>query len=286
MDYQPSLQKGIDSKGFSPTYKDNEITYSFVTDPVTRVINTLINMKQNHMNSLQLELFSMNIFDSLKSTKTILVLFEIERNTLCYVCRMDPPWIHVKGRGRGRSAQEEDCHMESWPVHHKDRHTDPHQIPQLYKWEKRTLINKKISSQEESSSSSKQMVNLNDIPLYAHMQAYLEGQKQKETFSSIAKEDADDIRSYEKLQKKEMIFLIENSDLQRKDELGKIFQRYLINRLYYPGESYKTRSYYKEILISSGSAKFQHFSGMGNNPHEKCFNFSKIIIKQIISVED
>ncbi|KAG5598830.1 hypothetical protein H5410_030200 [Solanum commersonii] len=66
------------------------------------------------------------------------------------------------------------------------------------------------------------MVNLEDIrkdsPLYAHMQAYLEGQKQKKIFASIAKEDTDDIRSYEKLQKKEMIFLLENSDLQRKDE--------------------------------------------------------------------
>ncbi|KAG5610522.1 hypothetical protein H5410_021803 [Solanum commersonii] len=118
------------------------------------------------------------------------------------------------------------------------------------------------------------------------MQAYLEGQKQKETFSSIAKEDTDDIRSYEKLQKKEMIFLLENSDLQRKDEPWKIFQRYLISGLYYPGESYKPRSYYEEILISLESAEFQHFSSMSHNPHDKSYNFSKIIIKQIISVED
>ncbi|KAG5599734.1 hypothetical protein H5410_031104 [Solanum commersonii] len=59
----------IDSKGFSATYKDNEITYSFFTDPVTTNINALISMKQNHMDSLQLELFSMNIFDSLKYAK-------------------------------------------------------------------------------------------------------------------------------------------------------------------------------------------------------------------------
>ncbi|KAG5599886.1 hypothetical protein H5410_031256 [Solanum commersonii] len=39
-------------------------------------------------------------------------------------------------------------------------------------------------------------------------------------------------------------------------------------------------------MISSGSAKFQHFSGMGHNPYEKSYHFSKIIIKQIISVED
>ncbi|KAG5632443.1 hypothetical protein H5410_004160 [Solanum commersonii] len=83
-----------------------------------------------------------------------------------------------------------------------------------------------------------------------------------------------------------MIFLLENNDLQRKDEHWKIFQRYLVNGLYYSGESYKTQSYYKEILISSRSAEFQHLSGMGHNPQEKSYNFSKIIIKQIIYVED
>ncbi|KAG5632444.1 hypothetical protein H5410_004161 [Solanum commersonii] len=68
---------------------------------------------------------------------------------------------------------------------------------------KRTLISKKTSSQEESSSSSHQLVSLEDIPkdspLYAHMQAYLEGKKQKDTFVSIVKEDSSDIKSYEKL---------------------------------------------------------------------------------------
>ncbi|KAG5581545.1 hypothetical protein H5410_052172 [Solanum commersonii] len=155
---------------------------------------------------------------------------------------------------------------------------------------RRTLINNKSSSQKESSSSSKQLVNFEDIPkdspLYAHMQAYLDAQKQKENFSSTTKEDTDDIKSYEKLHKKEMIFLLENSDLQRKDEPWKIFQRYLINALYYPGESYKSWSYYEEILINSGSAELQHFSATSYSPHEKVYNFSKIIIKQIIYVED
>ncbi|KAG5590791.1 hypothetical protein H5410_041305 [Solanum commersonii] len=104
------------------------------------------------------------------------------------------------------------------------------------------------------------MVNLEDIPkdclLYDHTKAYLEGLNQKKTFAS------------------------------RKDEPWKIFQTYLTNGLYYPGESYKTRSYYEEILINSGSAKFQHFAGMGYNLYEKSYNFSKIIIKPIIFVED
>ncbi|KAG5630946.1 hypothetical protein H5410_002663 [Solanum commersonii] len=49
-----------------------------------------------------------------------------------------------------------------------------------------------------------------------------------------------------------MIFLLDNYDLQRKDEPWKIFQRNLVSGLYYPGESYKTRSYYEEILMSTG----------------------------------
>jgi len=77
---------------------------------------------------------------------------------------------------------------------------------------------------------------------------------------------------------------LENSEIQRKDEPWKIFQRYLINGLYFPGESYKTRSYYETILISTGSVDFQHFSGY--NTSENVCNFSKIIIKQIISIED
>uniref|UniRef100_M1DH17 Uncharacterized protein n=1 Tax=Solanum tuberosum TaxID=4113 RepID=M1DH17_SOLTU len=43
--------------------------------------------------------------------------------------------------------------------------------------------------------------------------------------ASISKEDSDDIKSYEKVSKNEMIFLLENSEIQRKEEPWKIFQR-------------------------------------------------------------
>ncbi|KAG5630956.1 hypothetical protein H5410_002673, partial [Solanum commersonii] len=59
----------ITAKGFSATYKNQDISYTFITDPISRNSNALINMKQKHVDSLQLELFSMNIFDTLKSTK-------------------------------------------------------------------------------------------------------------------------------------------------------------------------------------------------------------------------
>ncbi|KAG5619527.1 hypothetical protein H5410_004745 [Solanum commersonii] len=97
---------GINSKGFSATYKNNEISYCFVTDPETRDINALIDMKQNHKDSSQLELFSMIIFDSLKSAKVKEKINLIsEQNCHCYICKMDPPWIHAKGRGKVRSSQ-------------------------------------------------------------------------------------------------------------------------------------------------------------------------------------
>ncbi|KAG5590679.1 hypothetical protein H5410_041193 [Solanum commersonii] len=165
--------KCINSKGFSATYKDNEITYSFVIDPVTRDINALINMKQNHMDSLQMELFSMNIFDSLKSSKIAVDICADHPRS--YICRMDPPWIHIKERGRGRSVPGRESSygaMASSTQGSSYRSSSNSPVIQLGK---RTLINKKISSQEESSSSSKKMVNLEESPLYAHMQANLEG---------------------------------------------------------------------------------------------------------------
>ncbi|KAG5570726.1 hypothetical protein H5410_060492 [Solanum commersonii] len=70
----------INAKGFSATYEDRNISYTFITDPSSRDINTLIDMKQKHVDSLQLEL-------------------------------MDPHWVtKARGRGsytrgRGRSSQ-------------------------------------------------------------------------------------------------------------------------------------------------------------------------------------
>ncbi|KAG5585087.1 hypothetical protein H5410_045521, partial [Solanum commersonii] len=143
-----------------------------------------------------------------------------------------------------------------------------------------SLFNLNSKTHEGASS-----IHLEDIPennpLYAQLHAYL-SQKKSNTFASISKDD-DDIKSYENVEKREMIFLLENSEIQRKEEPCKIFQRYLLNGLYFSGESYKTRSYYETLLISTG-VEFQHFSGY--NTSENVYNFSKMIIKQIISIED
>ncbi|KAG5577443.1 hypothetical protein H5410_057577 [Solanum commersonii] len=47
----------INAKGFSATYKNQDISYTFITEPISRDINALIEMKQKHVDYLQLEIF-------------------------------------------------------------------------------------------------------------------------------------------------------------------------------------------------------------------------------------
>ncbi|WMV31030.1 hypothetical protein MTR67_024415 [Solanum verrucosum] len=87
-------------------------------------------------------------------------------------------------------------------------------------------------AQEKASSS----IHLEDIPesdpLYTKLQEFLT-QKQGDSFASIAKEEVDDIKTYEKVEKREMIFFLENSDIQRREKPWKIFQRYFVNGLFF-----------------------------------------------------
>ncbi|KAG5599465.1 hypothetical protein H5410_030835 [Solanum commersonii] len=165
---------------------------------------------------------------------------------------MDPPWV-TKDQGKGSSSGSSYGSFSNSSILHRGGIS---------------LIN--LNSKKSQSMASLSL-HLEDIlensPLYAQLREYL-SQKQSDTFAFIAKEDIDDIKSFEK----------------RKEKPWKIFQRHLINGLYFPGESYKTRSYYESILINTGSVEFQHFSGY--NTSENVYNFSKMIVKKIISIED
>ncbi|WMV42590.1 hypothetical protein MTR67_035975 [Solanum verrucosum] len=191
---------------------------------------------------------------------------------------MDPLWItkargkgsYTRGRGRSSLSSSRSSYgssSSSTPIIQKGG---------------MSLNNLNSRAQEKASSS----IHLEDIPesypLYAKQQEFLT-QKQGDSFASITKEEVDDIKTYEKVEKREMIFLLENSYIQRREEPWKIFQRYLVNGLYFPGESYKTRKYYETLLISIG-VEFQHFSGY--NTSENGYNFSKMIIKHVIHIED
>ncbi|XP_075084810.1 uncharacterized protein LOC107822758 [Nicotiana tabacum] len=59
-------------------------------DPLTRDINALIDMKQRHIDSLQLKLFSMNIFDTLNSTKVQEKIKLIFENIAIDICAEHP----------------------------------------------------------------------------------------------------------------------------------------------------------------------------------------------------
>lgn len=130
----------------------------------------------------------------------------------------------------------------------------------------RSLINSSVSKGEASSFSASPSIHLEDIPkdspLYGQLQAYLKTQKEKQsnTFATVASLDhLDDIKNYEKLDKKKIIFCIENSEIQRQNDPWKILQRYLIANLYFSGKLYKTRSFYENLLVSTGSVEFNHF---------------------------
>ncbi|KAG5598672.1 hypothetical protein H5410_030042 [Solanum commersonii] len=355
----------INAKEFSATYKNQDISYTFITEPISRDINALIEMKQKHVDYLQLEIFSMNIFDTLKSAKvqekiklisekmaidicadhpsafwnrkkhimnTELVEFckkeidnllqkglikpskspwsctafyvnnavEKERgvprlkkdykkpwtNSLTDLVKtikkrvkylpcltlanpawpeivetdasnigMDSPWItkargkHSYTRGRGRSS----------PNSSRSSYGSSSSSAPIIQKGGMSLYNLNSRAQEKASSS----IYLEDIPksdpLYAKLQrssadgvafevetfgrgrerlmgdeAEFLTQKQDDSFASIAKEEVDDIKTYEKVEKREMIFLLENSDIQRREEPWKIFQRYLVNEFYLP----------------------------------------------------
>ncbi|KAG5605746.1 hypothetical protein H5410_027238 [Solanum commersonii] len=228
----------INAKGFSATYRNQDICYTFITEPIYRDINALIEMKQKYVDYLQLEIFNMNIFDTLKSTKVqekiklisermaidicvdhpsafwnrkkhIFMTFYMIK-TKCYVCRMDPPWV-TKARGRGsytRGRRRSSSSKTSGSSYGSSSSSPIIQRGGM------TLVKLTSSSKEATSS-----IHLDDIPennsLYAQLRAYL-SQKQSDTFAS--KEEVDDIRSYERVVKKEIIVLIENSEIQRKEE--------------------------------------------------------------------
>ncbi|KAG5577376.1 hypothetical protein H5410_057510 [Solanum commersonii] len=86
------------NKGFSATYKDRDISYTCITNPISRDINAFINMKQEHVDSLQLELFSINIFDTLKSIKVQEKIKLISEQIAVDICADHPSalWNHKK----------------------------------------------------------------------------------------------------------------------------------------------------------------------------------------------
>uniref|UniRef100_M1DXC2 Zinc knuckle family protein n=1 Tax=Solanum tuberosum TaxID=4113 RepID=M1DXC2_SOLTU len=135
----------------------------------------------------------------------------------CYKCwkiwaysskLMDPPWI-TKARRKGSYTHGRGISSPS--LSRSSYGSSSSSTPIIQKGGVR-LYNLNSRAQEKASSS----IHLEDIPksdpLYAKLHEFLT-QKQGDTFASIAKEEVDDIKTYVNIEKREMIFLLENSDI-------------------------------------------------------------------------
>ncbi|KAG5585166.1 hypothetical protein H5410_045600 [Solanum commersonii] len=162
----------INAKVFSSTYKDRDINYTFITEPVSRDINALIEMKQKHINYLQLEIFSMNIFDTLKATKVQEKIKIISEQMDIDICADHPSafWNRKKhivtlpyGRGRGRGRSSLVSSRSSYGS------SSSSNTPIIQRGGM-SLVKLNSKTQEETSSS----IHLEDIsesdPLYAKLQ--------------------------------------------------------------------------------------------------------------------
>ncbi|KAG5597004.1 hypothetical protein H5410_038236 [Solanum commersonii] len=271
----------INAKGFSITYKNQDISYTFITEPISKDINALIEMKQKHVNYLQFEIFSMNIFDTLKSVKVQEKIKLISEKMAIDICVDHPSafWNRKKHITIKERVKYLPCLTIANPAWPKIVETDASNIGMDPPWITKARVKGNYTRgrgrSSPSSSRSSYGSSLSSIPI-------IQKGGMSDSFASIAKEEVDDIKTYEKVEKREMIFLLENSDIQRKEEPWKIFKRYLVNGFYFPGESYKTQKYY-EILLISTCVEFQHFSGY--NISENVYNSSEMIIKHVIHIE-
>ncbi|KAI5676762.1 hypothetical protein M9H77_07712 [Catharanthus roseus] len=127
-----------------------------------------------------------------------------------------------------------------------------------------------------------------DASLYEEFKKFIAGKKKQEgetsssgSYSQIITEE-DNMASYHTNTHKEIIFLLENKDLQWKNDPWILINRYL-DTASYAATSYKQRPYYESIL-KVNSCDIIHF--YPNTKVTNIYNFSKIIIKRIIFVEE
>lgn len=154
-----------------------------------------------------------------------------------------------------------------------------------------SLINLKIQHYVEASYSKtlniSSSIHLDDIwedhPFYDKIQSYIFA-KQDDSFASIATENTANRPNYEKLDERELILLVENSQICKQDDPWKLLQKHLVTNPYFAGESYKTRAYYESILISTGSVDIEHHQLSETTEH--VHGYSKMVIKKLLSIED
>lgn len=147
------------------------------------------------------------------------------------------------------------------------------------------LIASNIANIAESAASSS-MPGPND-PLYGEFLEFIKSKKGNASSyaNALIEEENDDANEYCQSPNKERIIFLEYQDVMRFFESGNdpwiLMSRYLDNS---PSTicAYKSRSYYENILISTGSIEVRHFTDQNSN----IYNFSKVLIKQVITAEE
>ncbi|KAG5616548.1 hypothetical protein H5410_016372 [Solanum commersonii] len=133
---------------------------------------------------------------------------------------------------------------------------------------KLTLTSFNVSQTTASSSSGTSGgVDINH-PMYKEFMDFMKSKKETSsstTYSSVLVDD-ENIEVFDMNSKKEVILLLEDSDLRWRNEPWQIM----------------TRMHY-EIILSSTGCEFQHFYPANT---KKVYNFSKLVVKRIISPEE
>ncbi|KAG5592391.1 hypothetical protein H5410_042905 [Solanum commersonii] len=146
----------------------------------------------------------------------------------------------------------------------------------------RTLTSFNVSHSTASSSGTSEIDT--NHPMYKEFMDFMKSKKAVDnsppSYSSVLIDD-ENIEVFDMNDKKEVILLLEESDLKWRNEPWQIMARYL-DTVSYTATVYKYRMHYEMILSSTG-CEFQHFYPANT---KKVYNFSKLIIKRIIAPEE
>lgn len=178
---------------------------------------------------------------------------------------MRPSWPSSSNRGKGRG---------------RGGRTNNNVLAQIGN---QRLIAANITKTSASTSTGISGIDASN-PMYKEFMDFIKSRQQEQpSYSAVANEEViENIEVYDQNDLDEIILILDPRDLQWKDEPWQIMTRYF-DTASYAVPTYKFRMHYEIILSSMGSAEFQHFYPANTR---KVYNFSKIIIKKIVTPEE
>nr|GFA97964.1 hypothetical protein [Tanacetum cinerariifolium] len=146
--------------------------------------------------------------------------------------------------------------------------------------------NRLIASNIAESSASSSIPKPND-PLYGEFMEFLKNKKGNNPSyaNALNEKENKDLQEYHQSPYKEKIIYLEYQDVMRYFDSGNdpwILMSIYLDNAPYAAHAYKWRTYYENILKFTGSIEVTHFTAANSN----VYNFSKVLIKQIISAEE